>query len=53
MSAKHNEYRLSGQFSYLSIILDANTFVSSGWIFSKIDSDFNILVQLFFRVVGT
>ena len=51
-SAKHIDCRLSARFSYLSILLAANTFVSSGCIFAKIDNDFNILVLFFFTLVG-
>ena len=47
------EYKLSSRFSYFSLLLDANTFVSSGSIFSKIENDFNILVLFSYRPVGT
>ena len=47
-SAKHNECRSSGRSSYLSIILDANTFVSPGCIFLKLIVIFCILL-LFFK----
>ena len=47
-SGKHIKYKLSDQLSYLSTILDANTFVSTECIFFKIDNDLNDLVLFSF-----